>query len=316
MKTKWINLSSLAVIVMAMSFFMVSCEKDDLSMGKGSAKNEIVYFDREGSSPDSDLEVTPYIIPGQNHGGNRTCEEVEAAFGLGEDYFYSTSGKFDYEYDEDLGKWVWIDDDGMIYVDFPGITVTVTDGTYVEFELDNPGLCVGAVIVKGSNDANVYFYDNGVKSDEGLAAPINASGNPAGLSNLTFCFVECEDNGGDCQTETAWGGDTAGDGAAWWFYYDASVGGEQIIRAGQHIDVGTVEVVDGTVYLVLTGGWELQDGEETVKIQGYAADDLPSSRPAAGNFDEDNGGYKGTSLTVEIGDYAFYAIHLDVQLCE
>lgn len=51
---------------------------------------------------------------------------------------------------------------------------------------------VGAVIVKGSNAANVYYYPNGTMKDSGLASPVNASGNPAGLSNLTFCFIECK----------------------------------------------------------------------------------------------------------------------------
>ncbi len=150
-------------------------------------------------------------------------------------------------------------------------------------------------------------------------------GNWATYFTYTIC---CDfDNGnGDCQTETAWGGDSEGGGAAWWFYYDASVGGEQTIWAGQHIDVGTVEVVDGTVEITLTGGWELQPyqyengelvlddygnpipEEESVKIKGY--DEIPDSRPAAGQFD-----YKGTDLTVNIGVYDYYAIHLDVQLC-
>jgi hypothetical protein len=29
--------------------------------------------------------------------------------------------------------------------------------------------------------------------DSGLASPVNASGKPAGLSNLSFCFVECRE---------------------------------------------------------------------------------------------------------------------------
>lgn len=121
--------------------------------------------------------------------------------------------------------------------------------------------------------------------------------------------VECKCN---IQTETAWGGDTAGGGNAWWYYYDASVGGVQTVWAGQDINVGTVNVVEGTVTITLTGDWELRDGNETVKIQGYNDNEIPSSRPAAGLFT----GYKGTDLTVYIGDYAFYAVHLDVQLGE
>jgi len=115
----------------------------------------------------------------------------------------------------------------------------------------------------------------------------------------------------DCQSETAFGGDTAGTGPAWWYYYDASAGGVQTIWAGRTIEVGTVEVIGGTVYITLTGGWELQDDAEAVKVQGYSLADLPASRPAAGRF-----AHKGTSLTVEAGDFAAYVIHLDVQRCD
>ena len=131
---------------------------------------------------------------------------------------------------------------------------------------------------------------------------------------------------GDCQTETAWGGNTAGGGSAWWFYYDATGDDvEQTIWAGQTIEVGTVEVSaeddEGkvTITIELTGGWELQDfdddGEEVtepVKIQGYDDDDLPASRPAAGLFTT----YKGDELVVTVPSFSYYAIHLDVQLCE
>jgi hypothetical protein len=82
---------------------------------------------------------------------------------------------------------------------FP-LNVTV-DGVFVSFSTDG-GNCiqigdkyykVGAVIVKGSAAPNVYYYGpDGTLEDSGLASPINASGSPAGLSNLTFCFIECE----------------------------------------------------------------------------------------------------------------------------
>lgn len=44
-------------------------------------------------------------------------------------------------------------------------------------------------MVKGSSDANVYFYEGDVQSDAGLASPPNASGGPAALSNLRFCYT-------------------------------------------------------------------------------------------------------------------------------
>jgi len=131
--------------------------------------------------------VTPYIIPGQNNGGNRTCADVEEAFGLSVGYF-RCGEKIDYNNGDFAGS-------------FPdGLIVSVDDGTYVSFEvkdcieLDGKLYRVGAVIVKGGNAANVYYYNEGSYGDVGLASPANKNGKPAGLSNLSFCFVECGHN--------------------------------------------------------------------------------------------------------------------------
>jgi hypothetical protein len=143
------------------------------------------------STPISDGGVTPYIIDGASDGGNRTCAEVGAAFEATFDY---TTVKQDYQGNESAaanGTWAfsWVGEGATGFV-----TVTVTDGTYVAFDSEGP--LVGAAIVKGSNEANVYYYPDGVDSDSGLASPPpNAeSMSPAGLSNLTFCgFIDPED---------------------------------------------------------------------------------------------------------------------------
>jgi hypothetical protein len=112
-------------------------------------------------------------------GGNLNCEDL-----IGE-YPGGTTGRINYDkgtntFDADFSDY--------------GLNVTVNKGTYVSFDMDPAsGWCVGAVIVKGGNASNVFYYDPGVKSDQGLSAPINPSGKPAGLSNLTFCFVKCEE---------------------------------------------------------------------------------------------------------------------------
>jgi len=111
-----------------------------------------------------------------------------------------------------------------------------------------------------------------------------------------------------CQCETAWGGDTAGMGKAWWFYYDVAVSGTQTIWAGQHYDAGTVTYDGANIVINLTDDWELNDVEEPVKIQGY--DVIPTKRPAAGHFE-----YKGMDLVVPVSAYPFYAIHLDLRRC-
>ncbi|MDP2180006.1 hypothetical protein [Methylicorpusculum sp.] len=124
------------------------------------------------STPVSDGGVTPYIIDGANPGGNRTCAEVGTAFFGDADYYEFSSDRVNYE-------------DGTFTALFPtGLTVT-TDGTKVSFD---SSFGIGAAIVKGSDDANVYVYYPQVNSDSGLASPPNASGKPAGLSNLTFCW--------------------------------------------------------------------------------------------------------------------------------
>ncbi len=163
-----------------------SCSKEDGPEidPLGAKKKKQVVTEMTMSSPMSSIEeVTPYIIPGENRGGNRTCAEVGMAFMNDAEYFALCGDKIDY--DEDMGDW-----DG----EFPsGLNVNV-EGVFVSFDIDG---CleingkyykVGGVIVKGSNAANVYFYEDGTTADAGLAAP---NGNRM-VSNLTFCFVECE----------------------------------------------------------------------------------------------------------------------------
>ncbi len=132
----------------------------------------VVLAQGTASTPVSDGGITPYIIAGANPGGNRTCAEVGLAFFGDADYYQFSSERVNY-------------DDGDFDADFPpGLTVT-TDGTDVSW---SSTFGIGAVIVKGSADANVYVYNPQAKSDSGLASPPNASGKPAGLSNITFCW--------------------------------------------------------------------------------------------------------------------------------
>jgi hypothetical protein len=71
---------------------------------------------------------------------------------------------------------------------FPGTTQTVTitsDGTYFSW---SSTISIDAVIVKGSNAANVYAYSPEAFSDAGLNPPVNASGNLAAISHIEFCY--------------------------------------------------------------------------------------------------------------------------------
>lgn len=149
------------------------------SMLKGK---KVVLTEKVPSSPISDNSVTPYIIPGKNNGGNRTCMEVGYEFAGDPEYFDLCGQKIDYE-------------DGFVK-NFPSGLDVQTDGRYVSFSVDGSikingeNYLVGAVIVKGSDKANIYFYPDGALGDSGLAAPVNRSGKPAGLSNITFCLVK------------------------------------------------------------------------------------------------------------------------------
>jgi hypothetical protein len=114
------------------------------------------------SSPTSDGGVVPYILK-DAQGGNVECEQLGYDFSSDR---VNYNGGFDAEFPE-------------------GIEVTVTDGTYVAWTSTFP---IGAVIVKGGNAANIYEYIPPSLGDSGLASPPNESGDPAGLSNLTFCW--------------------------------------------------------------------------------------------------------------------------------
>lgn len=111
--------------------------------------------------------------------------------------------------------------------------------------------------------------------------------------------------------ETAYAGNAAGDGNAWWFYFDADGDATQSIFAGQKLVEGaSVTLADGVITIDLGPNMRLQDREEAVKLQGY--DVLPDSRPASGQFTT----YKGNDLVIEVDDYPFYVIHLDVEVLQ
>ncbi|WP_328424644.1 hypothetical protein [Streptomyces sp. NBC_00443] len=82
------------------------------------------------------------------------------------------------------------------------ITLGVTEGEQgqllsFDFGIGSP-FAAGAVIVKGSNNANVYDYRTTmagqIEADETLHSPINPSGNFADLSHVAFCIVPDGDN--------------------------------------------------------------------------------------------------------------------------
>jgi hypothetical protein len=276
--------SGIMLIVLLMGG-MYACQKDQIEI-----QND---FDLQLRS---DIQW-PYLWTG-GQGGNADCEDVAALVGY--DFAFS-SGRTNYQ--DGMFQWP----NSLDFEGWPeGLTVTVTDGTFVSFEFESNMYCVGAVIVKGGPNAHIYYFEDGVKSGVNLSAPLN-NGQPFGLSNLTFCFVECNDRQECWQGETAFGGDIVGAGRAWWFAYAKNTG-VQPIYAGRQMTDATIKIVDG--YYTINPGSDLRLAQgvmESVKIQGYSV--LPESRPAAGLFE-----YKSESLTGFVGIYPFYVIHLDVEV--
>lgn len=168
--------------ILLMTVLAISCSKEQTNGADEMLKKATVVYGP--GTPVSMEGVVPYIIPGANQGGNRTCAEVASYFNTS---FAVCGDKLDYsDYD--------YDGDNEFSGTFPeGLNVSL-DGIYISFDIDgcikigDEFYKVGAVIVKGSNAANVYYYPDGSTGDSGLAAP----GEKPMLSNLTFCFVNCE----------------------------------------------------------------------------------------------------------------------------
>jgi hypothetical protein len=290
---KKVKFFTLGLAVFALAALFTSCQKE--KDGPGDPNLEL----RTASTPVSDGGVVPEIIPGKNRGGNRTCQEVTTAFG-NDCTFANSSPNYN--------------DDNRFEGTVGPISWTTVDGKYLSWESGVP--VRAAFIMKGANSANVYVYGcNGepcASYDSGLAAPPNASGEPAGLSNLTICWETCGEVNEDCISETAWGGATEGAGNGWWYYFNTSGDAVQPIYAGQNLMVGGQVEYDqdnGKLIITLGPNWDLQSGSETVKIQGYEV--IPTKRPAAGQFT-----YKGNLLIVPVTHANFFAIHLDVEYCE
>jgi uncharacterized repeat protein (TIGR01451 family) len=75
--------------------------------------------------------------------------------------------------------------------DFDGrirITARGGDPDAVSWELIDHSVEVMAVIVKGGDLANIYYYDGTVTSDSGLTPPLNGGDQNPQISHVEFCF--------------------------------------------------------------------------------------------------------------------------------
>jgi hypothetical protein len=284
---------------LAFAALLTACQKDQVAP-KG-VDDAIELRANVPSTPVSDAGITPYIIDGANPGGNRTCEEVSIAFGCS------------------FGN----GDDTQNTPPFNGVQGPISwtsDGTYVTWTSTEP--INAAVIVKGGADANVYFYGCGVDDctdgDSGLASPLNASGGPAGLSNITFCWNLCEPSV-ECQEETAWSYGPRYTNKGNWATYTPYVANSVVtLFAGQTQNAGTVHfsaMSGGNIDITITfnPGWGFQNVNENLKIQDYT--NAPAGNPAPGLFAHKFNG-AGSPYTVTVPANNFYGVHVDAQYCE
>lgn len=69
------------------------------------------------------------------------------------------------------------------------ITFNYTPSSQNQYIGFNATMPMDYIVVKGGNAYNVFHYVPGVSSDINLYSPDNGSGEPAGVSHVTFCFV-------------------------------------------------------------------------------------------------------------------------------
>ncbi|MGA9574263.1 MAG: hypothetical protein WBS20_09985 [Lysobacterales bacterium] len=288
----------------------------------------VMAVDGTPSAPISNGGVTPYIIPGANPGGNRTCAEVGAAFFGNATYYQCWSAK------RDPGEF------GLGFEDISGnelcdrnLIVASNDGTYVDFSAWPDG--VGAAIIKGgSGGGNVYVYEPQASSDSGLASPLNPNNVPAGLSHVDgFCWNPLTDDPGPgfgCyEDETAWATGNRYVNKGNWATYTNYSGEEKtvVLFAGQTMDAGDVTfsapnagVV--TITIELNTGWRFalnpvgdDNGtpifDNNIKVQHYNS--KPASKnPAPGLFQWKTFA-EGQFGQIDVPVGIYYGVHVDVE---
>ncbi|MBN2566850.1 LPXTG cell wall anchor domain-containing protein [Candidatus Woesearchaeota archaeon] len=114
------------------------------------------------------------------------CEHFVAGNPTCADLGYDNEVKIE-EPDDYVGTWTY---DGDWDLDGHGtFLVSTGDETYFDWSSD---IGISAVIAKGGDNANVYEYDPEATSDYGLHPPVNNGGNIAGISHITVCFDDGE----------------------------------------------------------------------------------------------------------------------------
>lgn len=297
--------------VFMFAVLFVACSQLDIDPNQPGDDLRVLALEVNSVGPIGELLLSDRYVA--STGGNVECSAIKDSDG---EFivFESSTGRIN-------------EDDPEFYAKFleQGFVITVSDGKYVSWEYVGD-LCLAevAVIVKGGPNANVYYYSGEhIIEDSGLTSPINNSGDPADLSNLTICFTEvpCDDKCFEFDGDTAWGANGYKPGELrytqrgnWATYTEYN--GEKTVNlfAGQTKLAGTVtfsaavgEVV--TITIDLADGWDFEEVLENVKIQDYA--EAPSGNPSPGGFDHKTVG-TGSSVSIEVPANNFYGVHVDV----
>lgn len=234
-----------------------SCDKENIDQNLVNLKTAYV---QSTSTPISYGGNEPVILAvDKPRGGNVTCTDVSQAF---DNVVLLCGDKIDYvdevKFEGSFPEWLNVDVNG-IYISFHMDECVKINDKYYK---------VGAVIVKGGNAANVYFYEGGTLSDSHLAAP----GDKYMVSNLTFCFIECEEDlvimvKAWYNNNTLWGG-TVGTRKVFstpWCsrigIYDYPFTDPLVLENPySHTNIGLVYLIDGKIKICLNEGLSLDRG--------------------------------------------------------
>lgn len=194
--------------------------------------------------------------------------------------------------------------------------VTITDQSLLDFSVKN-GIAVHYVFVKGGTGGGgtLYKYNPACStSDTGLIANLNSQGAIQNISHYTFYYSILDK---ECKGETAWalGSTNIMTKGNWATFFEFNLISDPIskkLMAGQHIEIGTVNVKVENDHLVVT-----YNSSATLEYTHlYVGVNKPTSA-APGQFP-----FKGTQnfysipLTYFDGATTIYiAAHADALIC-
>jgi hypothetical protein len=323
MKKKLINVSCLAVVAIALSFFLFSCEKDAL-MSAETSSAESADLNDSGTSICGNIEEYDLITYVSNFFDNFELGSVFVSNDQDNLYVqYVTTGDW---YLDELHVHV-VDDEPDTFLQpghapfsrgylFPLTSYTIV----IPLELlDFDVVCGETDIWIKAHAAVIKMVDGEVVQVEtAYGGDFTHSGSSARWYGIIQYSVQCCDTEPErClefKDETAWAaGDRFTQRGNWATYTPYIPDATVALYAGQHHEAGTVhlsEPVDGfvTISIELDEDWYFADISENVKIQDYSG--APSGNPAPGSFDWKFTAIGQTFIEV-VPENNYYGVHIE-----